>query len=73
MDGNCSHGDLRIASRTDDTTARFSEGRLEVCVNGAWGTVCDYRFGRHEAQVACDQLGYDDTGGHQLEPHSVVQ
>ena len=34
------------------------EGRLEVCVNGSWGTVCDDDFGLNEGRVACKQLGF---------------
>ena len=33
------------------------EGRLEVCVNGAWGTVCRDEFDSFEAAVACHSLG----------------
>ena len=32
-------------------------GRLEVCVVGRWGTVCDDRFNSNSALVACRQLG----------------
>ena len=62
VDGNCTHGDLRIASHTDDSTDLFSEGRLEVCVNRVWGTICDTAYGTRDADVACSQLGYDDQG-----------
>ena len=62
MDDNCTHGTLRIASSTDDSDGLFSEGRLEVCVNGAWGTICDTAYGTRDAEVACRQLGYDDHG-----------
>ena len=62
VDGNCTHGDLRIASRTDDSNDLFSEGRLEVCVNRVWGTICDTAYGTRDAHVACGQLGYDGEG-----------
>ena len=33
-------------------------GRLEVKVDGEWGTVCDREFDMKEAHIACRALGY---------------
>jgi len=35
-----------------------TQGRLELELNGIWGTVCDDHFGDTEAQVACCMLGF---------------
>ena len=30
---------------------------MEICINNAWGTICDSGFTKEEAKVACRQLG----------------
>ena len=46
-------GELRLRGG-----ASHNEGRLEVYHNDEWGTVCDDFFGRVDAKVACEQMGY---------------
>ena len=57
---NATMDTLRLADATE-TDATIT-GRLEVFVDGEWGTVCDDSFGWRDAQVACRGLGYHPLG-----------
>ena len=54
----CSSGNLRLVGGE-----RENEGRVEICVEGFWGTACDSGWGQEEAMVVCSQSGYHGVGG----------
>ena len=47
---SCTSGDTRLVGGDDNN------GRLEICTDGKWGTVCSDQFDYNDAIVICRQL-----------------
>jgi deleted-in-malignant-brain-tumors protein 1 len=53
----CTQGAIRLQGGSTAT-----EGRVEICNNNVWGTVCDGGWGNTDARVVCAQLQLPSSG-----------
>ena len=53
----CQDGDIRLNGGRSTL-----EGRVEICFNNQWGTVCDDSWDAADATVVCIQLGLPSEG-----------
>lgn len=55
--GDCTEGSVRLVDGVVE-----QGGRVEVCVNGVWGSICDIGWDKTDALVICQQLGFSSLG-----------
>lgn len=60
----CTDGDVRLVGGRVP-----SEGRVEICYNDHWGTVCDDRWEVVDARIVCAQLNFPSNS----KPQSNLQ
>lgn len=56
MCGDAGNGDIRLVGGSNEF-----EGRVEICLDGEWGTICDNFWSAPDATVVCRQLGLGTT------------
>ena len=60
-DAPCTPGEVRLVNGTVNTSTSI-DGRVEVCLDGVWGTLCGGLWIEDDSRVVCRQLGYSRYG-----------
>ena len=53
------NGDVKLSGSSDPL-----RGRIEICMNEMWGTICDDFWDVNDTAVICQQLGFSAIGDH---------
>ena len=52
LPANCTNGQVRLVGGSAE-----NEGRVEICINEAWGSICPSSWDIRDVSVVCKQLG----------------
>ena len=61
---DCNDGDMRLLGGETE-----AEGRVEMCINGTWGTICINKWTNKDTAVVCRYLGFSDVFGGRCTKH----
>ena len=62
VDISCNDGDVRLVGGANDL-----EGRVEICYNKMWGSVCQNSWQNNDVRIVCKQLGHHSKGNVDME------
>lgn len=54
---SCTDYSIRLVNGADEL-----QGRVEVCIEGKWGTVCHHKWTNDDARVVCASLDHPNSG-----------
>ena len=57
VDTSCGNGDVRLVGGANEL-----EGRVEICYNKMWGSVCHQGWQTSDANIVCKQLHFQPVG-----------
>ena len=64
---SCNSGETRLVGSDIQ-----SAGRVELCIDATWTTICDANWDLRDAQVACQHFGYSPYGIDECFNHLIL-
>ena len=62
LSGDCENWEVRLVGSNGETEDSVLRGRVEICWNEIWRTVCDRGWSVSDATVVCRELGFSQFG-----------